>query len=91
MKSFNTVRAMLKRFTRRPLTMKSSETMLPDMSRADTMSTPLAFTSVWLFMSRGWASATMNMARMSQRQTSRKPPGRDREMLCMPRTSCTEE
>ena len=43
---------------------------------ATTMSTPLAFTWVWLFVSRGCASATMNSASASQRSAARNPPER---------------
>ena len=82
---------MLNRLTRLPCTSKSSEIMLPDMSSATTISTPLAVTLVSLWVSRGWASATMNSASASQRSAARKPPARVRVMLRMPRTSWTEE
>ena len=91
MNSFKTDRAMLKRFTRLPSTTKSSEIMLPDMSSATTMSMPLAFTVVWLFVKRGCASATMNSASTSQRSDAKNAPARERRARVNPSTSCTDE
>ena len=91
MNFFKTERAMLKRFTRSPFTTKSSEIMLPDISNATTISTPLALTSVVLFIKRGWASATINSASVSQRSAARKFPARERRAPASPATSFTEE
>ncbi len=46
------------------------------MSKATTMSTPLAVTLVSLFVSLGCARAMMNNARTSQRSEARNPPAR---------------
>ena len=82
---------MLKRLTRWPFTSKSSDTMLPDMSRATTMSTPLAVTLVSLWVKRGWESAKIRSARESQRSDASTRPERVRLTLRMPRTNCTDE
>jgi hypothetical protein len=82
---------MLTRFTRSPRTTKSSETMLPDKSSAHTMSMPLAFTCVVLFIRRGWASATMNSASASQRSVASTAPARERRPRVRPATSFTDE
>ena len=52
--------------------------MLPDKSSAQTMSMPLAFTSVVLFDKRGCASATINAAKASQRNAAKNVPARER-------------
>ncbi|OQB92442.1 MAG: hypothetical protein BWX84_00962 [Verrucomicrobia bacterium ADurb.Bin118] len=82
---------MVNRFTRWPFISKSSAAMLPDMSNATTMSTPLAVIRVSLRVSRGWARATMSSANASQRKAARKRPARYGVMLTSPRTSCAEE
>ncbi len=91
MNCFKTARAMLKRFTRPPRTTKSSEIMLPDISRATTMSTPLALTVVALFIKRGCASATMNNASTSQRRVAKNAPTRERRACVNPSTNRTAE
>jgi len=55
------------------------------------MSTPLALIFVSLRVKRGWARATMNNARISQRRAARNPPERAWVTLRIPRTSWTEE
>ena len=91
MNFFKTAFAISKRL-RRPLpTSKSSEAMLPDISSATTMSTPLALTLVSLLVSRGWASAIMNNPRANHRKAASNPPERERVTLSTARTSCTEE
>ncbi len=65
--------------------------MLPDISRATTISTPLAVTLVSLLVRRGWASAKMSNVSVSQRKAATKPPVRFRLMLTTPRSNCTEE
>ena len=59
--------------TRWPPSSKSSDAMLPDMSSATTISTPLALISVSPLTRRGWASATTNTARASQRKSRQNP------------------
>ena len=65
--------------------------MLPDKSRAQTMSMPLALTSVVLFISRGCASARMNIASTSQRNAARKFQRANGVRLSILRTSFTDE
>ena len=91
MNFFSTVLAMVSRLRRPPVTSKSSEAMLPDMSSATAMSTPLAVTLVSLLVRRGWASAMISSARISQRSAARNAPERVRVTLRIPRTSWTDE
>ena len=79
------------RLTGWPSTLKSSACMEPDTSSASTMSMPLAFTWVVLWVSRGWVSAKRKMARLSQRSAASRAPARERRARVSPATSCTEE